>query len=200
MSPDPPKRSSKLRRRRRKFSAPLNVLLRKGEAPQLGPLSPEQVIAFDTLRASLLNPPILALPRIEVAFTIDTDDSDHQLGCCLLQDQPDGTPRPIGYWSRGLTSAEKNYSTTEKECLEIVWTILHLLQYLEGQKFVIRPDNHSLRWVLNSSDAQGRLDRWRLRLLEFDYEVQYHPGALQHGADIISRLRSEDPAIAEPTD
>jgi Reverse transcriptase (RNA-dependent DNA polymerase) len=47
-----------------KIAAPLNVLLRKGETPQLCPLSPEQVIAFDTLRVSLLNPPILALPRI----------------------------------------------------------------------------------------------------------------------------------------
>jgi hypothetical protein len=50
------------------------------------------------------------------------------------------------------------------------------------------------------SDAQGRLARWRLRLLEFDYEVQYHPGALHHRADMMSRLRSEDTAIAEPPD
>jgi RNase H-like domain found in reverse transcriptase len=99
-----------------------------------------------------------------------------------------------------LTSAEKNYSTTEKECLAIVWAILHLRPYLEGQTFIIRTDHHSLRWVLNLSDAQGRLARWRLRLLEFDYEVQYHPGALHHGADMMSRLRSEDPAIAEPPD
>ena len=183
-----------------KIAAPLNVLLRKGETPQLDLLSPDQVIAFDTLRDALLNPPILALPRIEGAFTLDTDASDHQLGCCLLQDQPDGTKHPIGYWSRGLTSAEKNYSTTEKECLAIVWAILHLRPYLEGQKFIIRTDHHSLRWVLNLSDAQGRLARWRLRLLEFDYEVQYHPGALHHGADTMSRLRSEDPVVAEPTD
>jgi RNase H-like domain found in reverse transcriptase len=67
-------------------------------------------------------------------------------------------------------------------------------------KFIIRTDHHSLRWVLNLSDAQGRLARWRLRLLEFDYEVQYHPGALHHGTDMISRLLSEDPAITEPTD
>jgi hypothetical protein len=81
-----------------------------------------------------------------------------------------------------------------------VWAILHFRPYLEGQKFIIRTDHHSLRWLLNLSDAQGRLARWRLRLLEFDYEVQYHPGALHHGADMMSRLRSEDPAIAEPTD
>jgi hypothetical protein len=81
-----------------------------------------------------------------------------------------------------------------------VWAILHLRPYLEGQKFIIRTDHHSLRWVLNFSDAQGRLARWRLRLLEFDYEVQYRPGALQHGADMMSRLQSEDPANAEPPD
>jgi hypothetical protein len=68
-----------------KIAAPLNILLRKGETPQLSPLSPEQVFAFDMLRASLLNPPILALPRIEGAFTLDTDASDNQLGCCLIQ-------------------------------------------------------------------------------------------------------------------
>jgi RNase H-like domain found in reverse transcriptase len=73
------------------------------------------VITFDTLREALLNPPILALSRIEGAFTLDTDASYHQLGCCLLQSQPDGSQRPVGYWSRGLMSAEKNYSTTEKD-------------------------------------------------------------------------------------
>jgi hypothetical protein len=35
-----------------KISAQLNILLRKGETPQLNPLSPEQVFAFDTLRYS----------------------------------------------------------------------------------------------------------------------------------------------------
>jgi hypothetical protein len=98
-----------------------------------------------------------------------------------------------------LTSAEKSYSTTEKEFLTIIWAILHLRPYLEQQKFTIRTDHHSLRWVLKLSDAKGRLARWRLRLLELDYEVQYHPGVLHHGADMMSRLRSEDPAIAEPT-
>jgi RNase H-like domain found in reverse transcriptase len=96
-----------------------------------------------------------------------------------------------------LTSAERNYSTTEKECLAIVWEIFQLRPYLEGQKFIIRTDHHSLRWVLNLADAQGRLARWRFRLLEFDFEVQYAPGRGHHGADTMSRLRAED---AEPVD
>jgi RNase H-like domain found in reverse transcriptase len=103
-----------------KIAAPLNALLRKGESPQLGVLSKEQLQSFDTLREKLLNPPILALPRKEGLFTMDTDASNEQIGCCLFQARPDGANHPVGYWSRGLTGAERNYSTTEKECLAIV--------------------------------------------------------------------------------
>ena len=91
-----------------KLAAPLNALLRKGESPNFGQLNTEQTQAFEDLRARLLDPPILALPRKEGLFTLDTDASQEQIGCCLLQTQPDGTRHPIGYWSRGLTSAERN--------------------------------------------------------------------------------------------
>jgi transposase InsO family protein len=175
-----------------KIAAPLNALLRKGESPQLGTLTGEQLHAFETLRAKLLNPPILALPRAHGQYILDTDASNEQIGCCLFQEQADKVLKPIGYWSRSLTTAERNYSTTEKECLAIVWAILQLRPYLEGQHFIIRTDHHSLRWVLNLADAQGRLARWRLRLLEFDYEVHYAPGKGHHGADTMSRLKPED--------
>jgi hypothetical protein len=41
---------------------------------------------------------------------------------------------------------------------------------------------------MNLSDAQGRLERWRLRLSEFTFKVEYHPGAAHHAADALSRL------------
>jgi hypothetical protein len=65
---------------------------------------------------------------------------------------------------------------------------------------VIRTGHHSLRWVLNLSDAQGRLARWRLRLFQFDFEVQYSPGKQHHAADTLSRLKPSDPKVASPTD
>jgi hypothetical protein len=131
----------------------------------------------------MLDPPILALPRAEGLFILDTDASQETIGCCLFQEQVGGTRHPVGYWSRGLKSAERNYSTPEKECLAIVWAVMQLRPYLEGNYFVIQTDHNSLRWVLNLSDAHGRLARWRLRLLEFDFEVQYAPGKEHHGAD-----------------
>jgi hypothetical protein len=172
-----------------KVSGPLNQLLRKGEGPTLGILTPDQLTAFHSLREKLLHPPVLALPRKEGRYVLDTDASDLQIGACLSQEHPDKLRHPIGYWSRSLNPAERNYSTTEKECLAIVWAILLLRPYLEGQRFLVRTDHHSLRWVLNLADAQGRLARWRLRLLEFDFEVEYSPGRQHHAADTMSRLK-----------
>jgi hypothetical protein len=181
-----------------KIAAHLNFLLRKGESPQLGSLSEEQLAAFETLRTRFLDPPIIALPRAEGLFILDTDASQEQIGCFLFQEHDGGTRYPVGYWSRGLTSAERNFSTTEKECLAIVWAVLQLRPCLEEKTFFIRTDHNSLRWVLNLADAQGRLSRWQLRLLEFDFEVQYAPGKEHHGADTLSRLRTSDPSLAEP--
>ena len=105
------------------IAAPLNALLAKGTPPQLGPLPSAAITAFNLLRERLLSPPVLALPRAEGALWLDTDASDGQLGCCLIQNQPDGKSLPLGYWSRTLNAAERNYSTTEKECLAIVWAV-----------------------------------------------------------------------------
>jgi hypothetical protein len=115
-----------------KIAAPLNSLLRKGESPRLNTLNEDQLHAFEALRQCLLTPPILAFPKADGQFTLDTDASSDQIGCCLFQAQSDGKLHPLGYWSRGLKSAERNYSTTEKECLAIVWAILTLRPYLEG--------------------------------------------------------------------
>jgi hypothetical protein len=170
------------------FAAPLNVYLTKGKPPVLQPLSDDAVTLLNKIRAKLLSPPILALPRSKGRLWLNMDASDGQLGCCLLQEQPEGPALPLGFWSRTLNSAERNYSTTEKECLAIVWAITHLRRYLEGVEFTVRIDHHALRWVMNLAEAQGRLFRWRLRLSEFTFKVEYSPGAIHHAADTMSRL------------
>jgi Reverse transcriptase (RNA-dependent DNA polymerase)/RNase H-like domain found in reverse transcriptase len=80
-----------------KISAPLNDVMRKGESPQLGELTEFQRSSFETLRDCLLNHPILALPRTEGQFTLDTDASSDQIGCCLFQEHQDGEKHPSGF-------------------------------------------------------------------------------------------------------
>ncbi|MGH0053544.1 MAG: Ty3/Gypsy family RNase HI domain-containing protein, partial [Sphaerochaetaceae bacterium] len=109
-------------------------------------------------------------------------------GCALFQTYPDGTRKPIGYWSRSLTSAEKNYSVTEKECLAVVYALLTLRPYLIMEKFTVHTDHASLRWLMTITDPSGRLMRWRLRLSEYDFDAQYKKGLKNCQADALSRL------------
>ncbi|CDF40971.1 unnamed protein product [Chondrus crispus] len=80
---------------------------------------------------------------------------------------------------------------TEKECLAVVWNILALRPYLYGATFKLRTDHEALRWVLNLADSSGRLARRRLRLAEYNYDVQYRLGVKHQLADGVSRLRMD---------
>ena len=109
-----------------KIAAPPNKKTGKNQPYEFEVLTDEEFAAFEELKRRLLSPPVLALPRYERKYTLDTDACRHQVGCALLQEQREGGTRPIGYWSRALTEAERNYTTTEKKCLAVVWSILTL--------------------------------------------------------------------------
>eukprot|EP00171_Calliarthron_tuberculosum_P000507 IDg507t1 len=80
---------------------------------------------------------------------------------------PDRSLRPVGFWSRTLNAAEKNYSPTERECLAVIYGVTTCRPYLYGQRFKVVTDHNSLRWLLEINDpASGRLMRWRIRLAE----------------------------------
>jgi len=172
------------------IARPLNEMLTKERLPNFGEQSPtvKEKEAFEALKAILVNPPVLALPRVGKDYIVDTDASAYQVGCCLLQEQDDETWHPVGYWSRALNKAERGYSPTERECLAVVWAVTTLRPYLERTKFVVRSDHGALRWLMNATDLSGRLVRWRLRLSEFDYSIVYRPGRVHQVPDALSRV------------
>ena len=49
------------------------------------------------------------------------DASEVSIRAVLAQRMPDGVERPIGYVSRSLTKAERNYSQLDKEGMLCVW-------------------------------------------------------------------------------
>ena len=66
-----------------KIAGPLNKLLRKGQ-PETFELDEEQIEAFSTLIEKILSPTILALPRKDLPFSVDTDASAYGIGCALF--------------------------------------------------------------------------------------------------------------------
>jgi len=60
---------------------------------------------------------VLIQPDFKKEFILETDASDYGIGAILGQKDQRGDLRPISFISRKLTSAERNYSTREKEAL-----------------------------------------------------------------------------------
>ena len=162
-----------------RIATPLNCKLEKEKPTKFGDLTDEESEALEELKRRLTSPPILALPKQKGYYKLDTDACEHQVGCTLLHDQGESGYVPMGYWIRALKKQERDYTTTENECLAIVWAILLLWPYLEGQRCTVRTDHDSLRWVLNLADAKGRLARRRLRLSEYDFVVE-HRAVIKH--------------------
>lgn len=106
----------------------------------------EQEMSFLELKNLLTKEPILQYPNFKKQFILTTDTSNLGLGAVLSQ-EIDGKDLPIQYISRGLNSAESNYSTTEKECLAIIWAVKVFRPYLYGTKFKIRTDHRPLIWL-----------------------------------------------------
>jgi len=155
-----------------KTAKPRNDLNSVKLPKRLSPPTPEEQAAFDKLREQLCHPPILAIQRKEGKYIIDVDASYDKLGCCLLQQQLDDKYLPVGYFSKGLLPAEKNYTVTEIEGLGVVWAVGLLRPCIEGTKFLIRWDHKALKWTLTTTAwTNKRLNRWRILLSEFDYDV-----------------------------
>ena len=122
-----------------KQAKPLNAMTRAEVPPDLPKPTDAALAAVDDLRKALLGPPILVLPKAKGRMIVDVDACADQLGCTLLQEQTNRTRLQVGYWSRGLSPAEKNYSTTERECLGVVWSVLKLRHFLDGHRFLKGP-------------------------------------------------------------
>ena len=90
--------------------------------------------------------PVLQSPRFDEKFVIQTDAGDTCTGAVLFL-EIDGEERVLKFASRTLTSAQRNYSVTEIECLTVVWSIKKFKPSVQGYEFKVVTDNSSLKWL-----------------------------------------------------
>lgn len=144
--------------------------------------------AFFRLKKCLTEAPVLIYPNFSQPFFLSTDASNYGLGAILFQLDELGRERVISYASRTLVSAEKNYSTTHREGLGVIWAIKKFHVYLYGRKFTVITDHKPLTHLFDVKDATGRLYRWSIKLQEYDFQIVYKPGRSHINADILSRI------------
>ena len=120
-----------------KISRPLTNLLQK-DIPFVFDNDCEE--AFEILKKALITAPIVQPPDWNLPFEIMCDASDYVVGAVLGQ-RVDKKLNVIHYASKTLDSAQRNYATTEKEFLAVVFACEKFRSYIVDSKVTIHSDN-----------------------------------------------------------
>ena len=96
----------------------------------------EKLKAFEYMNKSISRETLLVYPNFTTPFVIHMDASKVQLGAVIGKDN-----KPlIAFYSRKLNPTEVNYTTTERELLYIVETLMEFRNILLGQQIKVEPN------------------------------------------------------------
>ena len=163
---------------------PLNKLLKKDTKFEW---DDDCEAAFQNLKNALTKAPILKYPNLEKQFTLATDASRQAISYILMQYDNNNKLCPVGYGGRSLSKQEKNYTVTEIEMLAVLEGIKHFHTFLANRRFIVQTDHCSLKYIKSLRLATGRLSRWALFLMGYNFDVVYKKGKDNQVADAFSR-------------
>ena len=143
--------------------------------------------SFEKLRDALISAPVLMIADANKHYLLHTDASDYAMGAILMQEDENGDYHPIAYASKTFNDAQKNYDTTDREALAVVWALEHFNTYCEGHKYTLITDHQALSYIHNNKDVKKRIHRLAMKLANYEVKLFYKPGKENHMADLLSR-------------
>ena len=143
----------------------------------------EHNVAFERIKAALVNPPVLVLPDFKLPFEIVSDASLHGTGAVLMQDG-----HPLAYTSKRFGPAERNYTTGEQELLGVITALKEWRCYVEGAEHPVTlvTDDHPNTFMATQAMLSRRQARWVEFMERFQYKWEYRKGS-DNLADPLSR-------------
>ena len=147
--------------------------------------------AFNEIKQTLSSSPVLSLYDPTLPTKVTANSSSYGLGAVLTQQQPDGRWSPVAYASHSLTPTERHYVQIEKEALAATWASSKFQDYLIGITFTLETDHKPLVPLLGTAKSLDqlppRLQRMKMRLMRFSYNIRHVPGKELYTADTLSR-------------
>ncbi|SOV01667.1 uncharacterized protein UDID_18169 [Ustilago sp. UG-2017a] len=180
---------------------PLTQLLRKEAQSAPFAWHNDTQHAFEQLRSAFGTDTILRHFDPTRPIIVETDASDFAVAAVLSQSFDQGARHPIAFFSKKLDPAQLNYPIFDKEMFAIVAAFKHWRQYLEGAKFQVQvlTDHRSLEYFTTTKQLNHRQARWSELLADFDFVIQYRPGAQAGLPDALTRrsdMRPKDRGLS----
>ena len=149
--------------------------------------------AFEDIKKSLINPPVLKLATGIGKYVLYADASRVGVGGVLLEEL-DGNTHVVGYASRALNTAEKKYSVTEIELLALNYCIKQFHHLLYNPKtFDVYTDHHSLVHILEGKTppASRKISNMISQIMEYNFNL-FHVKGLSNSFSDISWFSSRE--------
>ena len=141
--------------------------------------------AFELLKQELENTALHSIDESK-PFVVECDASDIAISATLNQGG-----RPVAFMSRTLQGGELHYPAIEKEATAIIEAIRKWSHLLLRKTFTLVTDQRSVALMLDSRRLSkiknNKVQKWRMELTSYSYEIKYRPGKQNFGPDTLSR-------------
>jgi len=147
-------------------------------------------MAFKDLKTVVTTAPVLVSPQDSKPFQVETDNSDFTTGAVLSQQlMMDGKWHPVAFYSKSLSSMERNYEIHDKEMLAIICALEEWRHFLEGATYLVEiwTDHKNLEYFMTAKKLNYRQVRWSLHLARFNFLLHHRPGRTMGKPDALLR-------------
>lgn len=180
--------------------APLCQMLQGSKKKDNTPLTwtTSSETAFLRCRQALTDVTSLAHPLPNSELRLMTDASNTAVGAALLQ-VVKGKSKPLGFFSKALSTRQQKYSTYDRELLAIKLAIEHFRRFIEGRSCAIFTDHKPLTFALRnppSASETPQRQRYLEYISQFSTDIRHINGSENAAADALSRIAAIDEPIS----
>jgi len=147
--------------------------------------TPSHDAAVQNLKDALCMAPVISTVRSDVRLQVATDASLSGIGGILYQ-IVDNEIKYIGLVSRKLSVSERNYSTTKRELLAVVYTFKRFHRWLYMRPFTLHIDHKSLIYLNVQDTPNSIMLNWYELIFSYTFEVVHIPGIFNQIPDALS--------------
>lgn len=186
---------SKFAENHSKLIVPLLELLKKKKKWEWGDTHQK---SFEEIKDLFSKEVCLAYPNPELPYILRTDASDFAISGALSQLDKDHNEKVVTFVSRTLKGPELNMFTTEKELKAVVWSLEKLNSYIRASKIYLKMDHKALLFLFRCGFGGQRIQRWIMKLQEYNIYIDHVPGKENCVADFLSRQNLEGYSTGKP--